>query len=135
MKIAVGGTGYVGLSLAVLLSQHNDVIAVDIVADKVDLINSWKSPIADEYIEKYLSEHEERGLHIHATTDGDTAYADADFIIFAAPTNSVLQLWRIMPCQGFQELARELWQYTAEPYPGDYGKQQDTKGFYSGAGS
>lgn len=61
--------------------------AVDLLQDKVDLINSWKSPIADEYIEKYLSEHEERDLHLHATTDGDTAYADADFIIVAAPTN------------------------------------------------
>ena len=76
-----------GLSLSVLLSQHNDVTAVDRLQDKVDLINSWKSPIADENIEKYLSEHEERDLHLHATTDGDTAYADADFIIVAAPTN------------------------------------------------
>ena len=62
MKIAVAGTGYVGLSLAVLLSQHNHVTAVDIVPEKVDMINNWKSPIQDEYIEKFLSEHEERGL-------------------------------------------------------------------------
>lgn len=87
MKIAVAGSGYVGLSLAVLLSQHNDVTAVDIVPEKVDLINAWKSPIQDEYVEKFMAEHEERDLHLHATTDGDTAYADADFIIVAAPTN------------------------------------------------
>ena len=86
-KIAVAGTGYVGLSLAVLLSQHNDVTAVDIVPEKVEKINAWKSPIQDEYIEKYLAEHEERGLSLRATTDGDAAYAAADFIIVAAPTN------------------------------------------------
>ena len=87
MKIAVAGTGYVGLSLAVLLSQQNDVIAVDILSEKVELLNSWKSPIQDEYIEKYLSEHEERGLSLKATTDGANAYEDADFVIIAAPTN------------------------------------------------
>ena len=86
-KIAVAGTGYVGLSLAVLLSQHNDLTAVDIVPEKVKLLNSWKSPIKDEYIEKFLAEHEERGLSLRATTDGDSAYADADFVIVAAPTN------------------------------------------------
>ena len=86
-NIAVAGTGYVGLSLAVLLSQHNDVTAVDIVPEKVDMLNSWKSPIKDEYIEKFLAEHEERSLSLHATTDGDSAYANADFIIVAAPTN------------------------------------------------
>ena len=86
-KIAVAGTGYVGLSLAVLLSQHNDVTAVDILPEKVDMINSWKSPIQDEYIEKYLDEHAERGLRLAATTDGASAYASADFIIIAAPTN------------------------------------------------
>ena len=86
-KIAVAGTGYVGLSLAVLLSQHNDVMAVDIVDEKVDMINAWKSPIQDEYIEKYLAEHEQRGLTLHATTDAETAYSNADFIIIAAPTN------------------------------------------------
>ena len=86
-RIAVAGTGYVGLSLAVLLSQHNDVTAVDIIKEKVDLLNSWKSPIKDEYIEKFLAEHEERGLSLSATTDGDSAYAEADFIIIAAPTN------------------------------------------------
>ncbi len=86
-KIAVAGTGYVGLSLAVLLSQHNDVTAVDIVPGKVDKINSWKSPIQDDYIEKYMAEHEERGLSLHATSDAESAYRDADFIIVAAPTN------------------------------------------------
>ena len=86
-RIAVAGTGYVGLSLAVLLSQHNDVTAVDIVPEKVEKINAWKSPIQDEYIEKYLSEHEQRGLSLTATTDAASAYADADYIIVAAPTN------------------------------------------------
>ena len=87
MKIAVAGTGYVGLSLAVLLSQHNDVTAVDIIPEKVDMLNNWKSPIQDEYIEKFLAEHEERNLHLSAITDGASAYKDADFVIIAAPTN------------------------------------------------
>ena len=86
-KIAVAGTGYVGLSLAVLLSQHNDVTAVDIIPEKVELLNAWKSPIQDDYIEKYLAEHEERGLSLTATTDAAAAYETADFIIIAAPTN------------------------------------------------
>ena len=86
-KIAVAGTGYVGLSLAVLLSQHNDVTAVDIVKSKVDMINAWKSPIQDEYIEKYMAEHEQRNLSLVAATDAVPAYASADFIIIAAPTN------------------------------------------------
>lgn len=85
--IAVAGTGYVGLSLAVLLSQHNKVTAVDIVPEKVEMLNRWESPIQDEYIEKYLAEHEERGLDLSATTDGASAYASADYIIIAAPTN------------------------------------------------
>ena len=89
MKIAVAGTGYVGLSLAVLLSQHNDVTAVDIIPEKVEKINNWTSPIQDDYIEKYLAEHEERGLSLKATTDGESAYKDADYIIVAAPTNYV----------------------------------------------
>ena len=84
MKIAIAGTGYVGLSLAVLLAQHNQVTAVDIVPEKVDLINSRKSPIQDEYIEKYLAEKE---LDLTATLDGERAYRDADFVIIAAPTN------------------------------------------------
>lgn len=87
MKIAVAGTGYVGLSLAVLLSQHNEVTAVDIIPEKVEKINKWITPIQDEYIEKFLAEHEERNLHLTATTDGATAYASADFVIIAAPTN------------------------------------------------
>jgi UDPglucose 6-dehydrogenase len=87
MKIAVAGTGYVGLSLAVLLAQHNDVTAVDIVPEKVEKLSSWQSPIKDDYIEKYLAEHEERKLSLKATTDGESAYKDADFIIVAAPTN------------------------------------------------
>lgn len=84
MKIAVAGTGYVGLSLAVLLSQRNQVIAVDIVPEKVEMINNKKSPIRDEYIEKYLVE---KKLNLFATLDGDAAYRDADFVIVAAPTN------------------------------------------------
>lgn len=87
MKIAVAGTGYVGLSLAVLLSQHNDVTAVDIVPEKVEKINNWRSPVKDEYIEKYLAGHEERNLNLKATTDADFAYASADFVIIAVPTN------------------------------------------------
>lgn len=87
MKIAVAGTGYVGLSLAVLLSQHNEVTAVDIVPEKVETINNWSSPIQDDYIEKYLAEHEKRQLNLTATTDGAKAYASADYVIVAAPTN------------------------------------------------
>lgn len=84
MNIAVAGTGYVGLSLAVLLAQHHNVIAVDIVPEKIKLINDKKSPIKDEYIEKYLAD---KKLKLFATLDGDAAYSDADFVIVAAPTN------------------------------------------------
>ena len=84
IKIAVAGTGYVGLSLAVLLSQNHEVTAVDIVPEKVEKINRRESPIQDEYIEKYLKEKE---LKLTATTDGEAAYKDADFVIIAAPTN------------------------------------------------
>ncbi|MBD5160359.1 MAG: nucleotide sugar dehydrogenase [Ruminococcus sp.] len=84
LKIAVAGTGYVGLSLAVLLAQHHHVTAVDIVPEKVELINSKKSPIQDDYIEKYLAEKE---LSLTAVTDGTTAYSDADIVIIATPTN------------------------------------------------
>ena len=84
MKIAVAGTGYVGLSLATLLAQHNDVIAVDIVPEKVDLINSQKSPIADKEIEDFLAH---KPLHLTATTDAKTAYEKAEFVIIATPTN------------------------------------------------
>lgn len=87
MKIAVAGTGYVGLSLAVLLSQHNEVVAVDIVPEKVEKINHWISPIQDDYIEKFMAEHEERKLNLSATTDAEAAYSTADFVIIAAPTN------------------------------------------------
>jgi len=87
MKIAVAGTGYVGLSLAVLLSQHNEVVAVDIVPEKVEKINKWQSPIQDDYIEKFMAEHEERGLNLTATTNAEEAYSTADFVIIAAPTN------------------------------------------------
>ena len=83
-RIAVAGTGYVGLSLAVLLSQHNDVVAVDVLPEKVEKLRRWESPIQDEYIEKYLAEHEQRGLSLTATTDAASAYASADFIIVAA---------------------------------------------------
>ena len=84
LKIAVAGTGYVGLSIATLLSQHHKVMAVDIVPEKVELINSKKSPIQDEYIEKYLAEKE---LDLTATLDAKEAYSDADFVVIAAPTN------------------------------------------------
>ena len=87
MKITVAGTGYVGLSLAVLLSQHNEVTAVDIVPEKVEKINNWISPIQDEYIEKFFEEHEERKLNLRATTDAVSAYKNADFVIISAPTN------------------------------------------------
>ena len=84
MKIAVAGTGYVGLSIACLLSQHNEVKAVDIIKEKVDLINARKSPIQDDYIEKYLAE---KDLNLEATLDVEYAYSDADFVVIAAPTN------------------------------------------------
>lgn len=84
MKIAVAGTGYVGLSIATLLSQHHEVMAVDIIPEKVDLINQKKSPIQDEYIEKYLAE---KDLNLVATLDAEAAYKDADFVVIAAPTN------------------------------------------------
>ena len=83
-KVAVAGTGYVGLSLSVLLAQHNQVMAVDIVQAKVDMINNHKSPIQDDYIEKYLAEKE---LNLTATLDAKAAYSDADFVVIAAPTN------------------------------------------------
>lgn len=84
MKIAVAGTGYVGLSIATLLSQHHEVMAVDIIPEKVDLINRRKSPIQDEYIEKYLAE---KDLELTATLDAEAAYRNADFVVIAAPTN------------------------------------------------
>lgn len=83
-KIDVAGTGYVGLSIATLLSQHHQVTAVDIVPEKVELINNHKSPIQDDYIAKYLAEKE---LNLTATLDAKAAYTDADFVVIAAPTN------------------------------------------------
>ena len=84
LKIAVAGTGYVGLSIATLLAQHHKVMAVDIVPEKVELINKRQSPIQDDYIEKYLAEKE---LALTATLDAEAAYSDADFVVIAAPTN------------------------------------------------
>ena len=84
LKIAVAGTGYVGLSLATLLSQHHQVTAVDIVPEKVEKINKRISPIQDDYIEKYFGEKE---LNLVATLDGEKAYSDADYVFIAAPTN------------------------------------------------
>ena len=83
-KIAIAGTGYVGLSIATLLSQHHQVTAVDIIPKKVDMINNRKSPIQDEYIEKYLTE---KDLDLTATLDAKAAYSDADFVVIAALTN------------------------------------------------
>ena len=83
-KIAVAGTGYVGLSIATLLSQHHHETAVDIIPEKVEMINNRKSPIQDDYIEKYLAEKE---LNLTVTLDAKTAYADADFVVIVAPTN------------------------------------------------
>ena len=88
-KIAVAGTGYVGLSIAALFSQHHQVTAVDIIPEKVDLINTRKSPIQDDYIEKYLAEKE---LNLTATLNAKAAYSDADFVVIAAPTNVYLKL-------------------------------------------
>lgn len=88
-KIAVAGTGYVGLSIATLLSQHHQVTAVDIVPKKVEMINNRKSPIQDDYIEKYLAE---KDLNLTATLDAEAEYRDADFVVIAAPTNVYLKL-------------------------------------------
>ena len=88
-RIAVAGTGYVGLSIATLLSQYHQVTAVDIIPEKVDMINNQKSPIQDEYIEKYLAEKE---LNLTATLDAKAAYSDVDFVVIVAPTNVYLKL-------------------------------------------
>ena len=84
MKIAIAGTGYVGLSIATLLAQHNQVVAVDIIPEKVDLINQRKSPIQDDYIEEYLVY---KNLDLTATLDAEAAYKEAAFVVIAAPTN------------------------------------------------
>ena len=84
MKIAVAGAGYVGLSIATLLAQNNEVVLVDVIPEKVDKVNARISPIQDDYIEKYF---EEKKLNLIATLDGESAYNDADFVVIAAPTN------------------------------------------------
>ena len=114
-KIAVAGTGYVGLSLAVLLSQHNDVTAVDIVSEKVKKLNHYISPIKDEYIEKYLSEAKngDRELRLTAATDGRAAYADADFVIVAAPTNYDQQM-NFFDCSAVEEVISLVIDATAD---------------------
>ena len=95
MNIAVAGTGYVGLSIATLLAQHHHVTAVDVIPEKVELINQRKSPVQDEYIEKYLAE---KDLDLTATLDGAAAYKDAEFVVIAAPTNYDQELLRYEPC-------------------------------------
>lgn len=106
MKITVAGTGYVGLSIAVLLAQHNEVVAIDIVEEKVELINERKSPIQDEYLEKYLAEKE---LDLVATTDAQKAYSDADFVVIATPTNydSRLNFFDTSAVESVVELVRK----------------------------
>lgn len=113
MKIAVAGTGYVGLSLAVLLSQHNHVTAVDIIQYKVDMINEWKSPIQDEYIERYLVEAKigERNLDLTATIDGEKAYSTADYVIIAAPTNYDPQK-NFFDCSAVESVIEQVLQYS-----------------------
>ena len=113
MNIAVAGTGYVGLSLAVLLSQHNDVITVDIVPEKVDKINNWVSPIQDDYIEKYMSEHDTRGLSLKATVDGESAYKNADVIIVAAPTNYDLGT-NLFDCSVVESILNQIEESTSD---------------------
>lgn len=93
-KIAVAGTGYVGLSIATLLSQHHKVTAVDIVPEKVEMINNRKSPIQDDYIEKYLAE---KDLNLTATLDAKAAYSDADFVVIAAPTIAIGNPLKLSP--------------------------------------
>lgn len=113
-KIAVAGTGYVGLSLAVLLSQHNYVTAVDIIPEKVEKLNNFVSPIQDDYIELYLNEAKEgkRTLNLKATTDGDSAYKAADFIIIAAPTNYDPQK-NFFDCSAVESVIKQIKDVTA----------------------
>ena len=113
MKIAVAGTGYVGLSLAVLLSQHNHVTAVDIIQYKVDMINEWKRQIQDEYIERYLVEAKigERNLDLTATIDGEKAYSTADYVIIAAPTNYDPQK-NFFDCSAVESVIEQVLQYS-----------------------
>ncbi len=114
-RIAVAGTGYVGLSLAVLLAQHNDVTAVDIIPEKVEKLNRYVSPIQDEYIEKYLEEAKKgkRQLNLKATTDGASAYKNADFIIVAAPTNYDPKL-NFFDCSAVESVLALIRECTAE---------------------
>lgn len=95
--IAVAGTGYVGLSISVLLAQHEKVFAVDIVPSKIDMVNQRKSPIQDEYIEKYLAE---KDLDLTATLDAEMAYSAADFVVIAAPTNVGPKYWSNVESSG-----------------------------------
>ena len=113
-RIAVAGTGYVGLSLAVLLARHNTVTAVDIIAEKVDMINQYKSPIQDEYIEKYLDKAKEGELYLDltATTDGEKAYSDADFIVIAVPTNYDPKQ-NFFDCSAIENVLNLIEKYTA----------------------
>ena len=110
-KIAVAGTGYVGMSLAVLLAQHNEVTAIDILREKVDLINSRKSPIKDDYIEDYLAE---RKLDLKATLDPKKAYSGADYVIVAAPTNYDPQK-NYFDTSAVEEVIPWLWRTIPEP--------------------
>ena len=119
-KIAVAGTGYVGLSLAVLLSQHNDVTAVDIVPEKVEKLNNYESPIKDEYIEKFLREAKKgtRKLSLKATTDAAEAYKDADFVIVAAPTNYDPKK-NFFDCSAVEAVIKLVMETTADKAPED----------------
>ena len=109
MKIAVAGTGYVGLSLAVLLAQHHNVAAVDIVPEKVEMLNRWESPIQDDYIERFMEEAKrgERKLDLSATVDGDAAYASADYVIIAVPTNYDPQM-NFFDCSAVESVIRQV---------------------------
>ena len=122
--IAVAGTGYVGLSIATLLSQNNKVYAVDIIPEKVELINQRKSPIQDEYIEKYLAENE---LDLTATLDAETAYKDAEFVVVAAPTNydSKTQHFDTSAVEAVIKLRDELNAKCTAPSERDWGRLEE----------
>ena len=126
-KIAVAGTGYVGLSLAVLLSQHNEVTAVDILPEKIEKLNNYESPIKDEYIEKYLTEAKKgkHQLHLTATTDGTAAYKEADFILVAVPTN-YNQKKDYFDCSAVEAVIKLVLELTAES--GNSAPQKSTAG-------
>lgn len=124
-NIAVAGTGYVGLSIATLLSQHNHVTAVDIIPEKIELINNRKSPIKDDYIEKYLAE---KDLDLTATLDGEEAYKNADFVVIAAPTNLHVIIYLLYSSKAsmFQNLSRIRDDLSALSFP-DVSKQALSK--------